>query len=58
MTPPFRCDPSAVMITVAPMSLTRSRMELAEKPPKITECTAPMRAQASVAMVSSGIMPM
>ncbi|CAI1930213.1 Uncharacterised protein [Serratia marcescens] len=25
-----------------------------EKPPKITECTAPMRAQASIATAASG----
>ena len=31
---------------------------LGEKPPKITEWGAPMRAQASIAMASSGTMPM
>ncbi len=30
-------------------------MESGEKPPKITECTAPMRAQASMAKAASGI---
>ena len=35
-------------------SLTRSAMALAANPPKMTEWTAPMRAQASRAMASSG----
>ena len=38
-------------------SSMRSRMERALKPPKMTECTAPMRAQASMATASSGAMP-
>ena len=41
-------------MTRAPWSFTRSRMAWAEKPPKITEWVAPMRAQASMAMASSG----
>ena len=36
----------------------RSTSALAEKPPKITVCGAPMRAQASMAMGSAGHMPM
>ena len=36
----------------------KSTIESGENPPKITECTAPMRAQASRAMGSSGVMPM
>ena len=33
-------------------------MAFAANPPKITEWMAPMRAQASTAMASSGVMPM
>jgi hypothetical protein len=33
----------------------RSRSALAEKPPNTTECAAPIRAQASMAMAASGI---
>ena len=36
-------------------SLMRSRSDSALKPPKTTLCTAPMRAQASIAIASSGI---
>ena len=39
-------------------SLTRSTIASAAKPPKITECAAPMRAQASIATGSSGIIGM
>ena len=48
--------PSAVTRTFASQSLMRSRRESAEKAPKTTECGAPMRAQASIAIGSSGIM--
>ena len=34
---------------------SRSTIAWAVKPPKMTECAAPMRAQASMAMASSGI---
>ncbi len=46
------------MTQVAPLSLMRSRMESALKPPKTTVCTAPMRVQASMAMAASGIIGM
>ena len=36
----------------------RSRTASALKPPKTTECAAPMRAQASIAIGSSGIIGM
>jgi hypothetical protein len=35
--------------------LIRSRSDSAEKPPKTTEWTAPIRAHASIAMAASGI---
>ncbi|CAM5488821.1 hypothetical protein SBADM41S_08527 [Streptomyces badius] len=35
--------------------LIRAAMASAEKPPKTTECAAPMRAQASIATAASGI---
>ena len=35
-------------------SLMRSRSDSAEKAPNTMECTAPMRAQASMAVASSG----
>ncbi|CAM5666094.1 hypothetical protein SCALM49S_10097 [Streptomyces californicus] len=43
------------MTTLASASLMRAAMASAEKPPKTTECVAPMRAQASIAMAASGI---
>ena len=54
---PRRHAPSPVMSTLAPASWMRSRSESAEKPPNTTECAAPMRAQASSAIGSSGTMP-
>jgi hypothetical protein len=56
VTLPPRGPPSAVTRTFASQSLMRSRNESAEKAPKTTECGAPMRAQASIAIGSSGIM--
>ena len=50
--------PSAVISTLAWASLIRSRSASAEKPPKTTECTAPIRAQASIAIGSSGTIGM
>ncbi|MCY1295927.1 hypothetical protein D9M70_452910 [compost metagenome] len=42
--------PSSAVITVRQSeSRMRSRSESGEKPPNTTECTAPMRAQASIA---------
>ena len=46
------------MTATASWSVMRSTSALAENPPKMTECTAPMRAQASMAIGSSGHMPM
>ncbi len=43
------------MTTLAPASFIRSRSASAEKPPKTTECTAPIRAQASMEIATSGI---
>ncbi len=52
---PLRQPPSQVMTTFAPASFIRSRSASAEKPPNTTECTAPIRAQASMAIATSGI---
>ena len=57
-TLPARQPPSAVMTSFAPASTIRSRSELAEKPPKTTECVAPMRAQACMAITASGTIGM
>jgi hypothetical protein len=46
------------MSTLASASLMRSASASALKPPKTTVCGAPMRAQASIAMGSSGIIGM
>jgi hypothetical protein len=43
------------MSIFAPQSWMRSRSAAAEKPPNTTEWIAPMRAQASMAIGSSGI---
>ena len=56
--PPRRHAPSPVTSTRASASLMRSRSESAVKPPKTTECAAPMRAHASIAIGNSGTMPM
>jgi hypothetical protein len=45
------------MSTFASASWMRSRSDVDEKPPKTTECAAPMRAHASNAIGSSGTMP-
>ena len=55
---PRRYEPSQVTTKRLFPSTTRSAMAAAEKPPKITECTAPIRAQASIAIASCGTMPM
>ena len=47
-TLPRRQAPSAVMTTLHSASWMRPASEEAEKPPKTTECGAPMRAQASM----------
>ena len=53
---PPRSPPSAVIMMVPEQSRMRSRRASAEKPPNTTLWMAPMRAQASMAMGSSGIM--
>ena len=50
-----RHPPSAVTRTLASASLIRSRRASDENPPKTTLWAAPMRAQASMATGSSGI---
>ena len=50
--PPRICS-SAVMIAVAPASMIRSCSDFAEKPPKTTECVAPIRAHACMAATPS-----
>ena len=52
---PRRQPPSAVTRTFAFWSLIRSRRDSAENPPNTTEWIAPMRAHASIATGSSGI---
>ena len=54
-TLPRRQPPSAVTMTFDLASLLRSATASALKPPKITEWTAPMRAQASMAIAASGV---
>jgi hypothetical protein len=54
---PRRQAPSAVMSTLASASLILSRRESALKPPNTTECGAPIRAHASIAIGSSGTIP-
>ncbi len=44
--------------TVAPSGTIRSAKASAENPPNTTECTAPIRAQASIATAASGTMGM
>ncbi len=55
---PRRYPPSAVMTTRASASWIRVARASEEKPPKTTECAAPMRAQASIAIAVSGIIGM
>ena len=55
---PRRQPPSAVMSTLAWASLMRPARASAEKPPKTTVWGAPSRAQASIAIGSSGIIGM
>jgi hypothetical protein len=50
--------PSAVMMTRAWQSLTRSLIASLEKPPKMTVWMTPRRAQASIAIAASGTMGM
>ena len=46
------------MTSLALASSMREPTAPAEKPPKTTECGAPMRAQASIATTASGIIGM
>ncbi len=55
---PRRYPASAVMTHTASASLTRSVIEFGLKPPKMTECTAPIRVQANMATGSSGTIGM
>ena len=55
---PRRQPPSAVIRTFAPQSLMRPLSASAENPPNTTVCGAPIRAQASIAIGSSGIIGM
>ena len=52
---PPRRPSSAVMTSLLWLSAMRSAMECGAKPPNTTVCTAPMRAQASIAIAASGI---
>ena len=55
---PPRRPSSAVTTQVDLQSSMRPAIESGEKPPKITECTAPMRAQARMEIAASGIIGM
>ena len=55
---PRRQPASAVICSLACASLLRSAIASAEKPAKITEWIAPIRAQASMAIASSGTIGM
>ena len=57
-TAPRRQPPSAVTTTRASASRIRSRRASEENPPNTTEWGAPIRAQASMAVGSSGIIGM
>lgn len=52
---PRRQPASAVICSLAFASLLRSAIASAEKPAKITEWIAPIRAQPSIAITSSGV---
>ena len=52
---PLRRAPSTVISAFASENSIRSRTDSGEKPPKTTLWTAPMRAQASIATATSGI---
>ena len=53
---PFLNPPSAVITNFASASWIRDKSASAENPPKTTECGAPIRAQANIAIAASGIM--
>ena len=52
---PLRRAPSTVISALAWDTSIRSRTEVGAKPPKTTVCGAPIRAQASMATTTSGI---
>ncbi len=52
---PLRRAPSAVISAFASENSIRSRTDSGAKPPKTTLCGAPIRAQASIATTTSGI---
>ena len=52
---PLRRAPSTVISAFASANSIRSRTDSALKPPKTTLCGAPIRAQASIATATSGI---
>ena len=52
---PLRRAPSTVTSTLASETSMRSLTDSTEKPPNTTLCGAPMRAQASIATATSGI---
>ena len=52
---PPRRPSLAVITTLDPQSSMRPARLSGEKPPNTTECTAPMRAQASMATAAAGI---
>ena len=58
MAEPRRYRPSAVITSLASASSIRERSASAANPPNTTECTAPIRAQASIATTASGIIDM
>jgi hypothetical protein len=55
---PPRIPSLAVTTILQRASTIRSRSDSELKPPNTTECTAPIRAQASMVKTSSGIIPM
>ena len=55
---PRRHAPSHVISTLHAASSMRSASAVDENPPNTTECAAPMRVHASIAIGSSGTMPM
>ena len=55
MNLPLRRAPSATISALARETSSRSRTAVGAKPPKTTVCGAPIRAQASMATTTSGI---
>ena len=55
MNLPFRRDPSGMISALARETSIRSRTAVGAKPPNTTVCGAPIRAQASMATTTSGI---